>query len=166
MQSLNADLRFLETLFTLKVVTNTTCKKSRDLYKERDIFMHIAHLNSVRISMRNDACKGPPFLHDNYFRKILYLTKYSSETIITLFNCMVVFHSIFSIWHGQPLSYLHGKNLSPVQIMNSDGMNSKNIVKNVGITNDSVDMHNICTIIMRWTMSLASILGMNCVSCT
>ena len=26
----------------------------------------------------------------------------------TLFNFMVVFHFIFSIWHGPPLSYLHG----------------------------------------------------------
>ena len=24
---------------------------------------------------------------------------------------MVVFHSIYSIWHGPPLSYLHGKKL-------------------------------------------------------
>ena len=31
-----------------------------------------------------------------------------------------------------------------VQVMNSDGMNSTNIVKNVGVSNDSIDMNNIC----------------------
>ena len=29
--------------------------------------------------------------------------------VTTLFSCMVVFYSIFSIWHGAPRSYLHGK---------------------------------------------------------
>ena len=29
--------------------------------------------------------------------------------IITLFICMVVIYSIFRLWHGPPLSYLHGK---------------------------------------------------------
>lgn len=59
------------TLFTLKVVANTMCKKSQDLYKVRDIFVHIVHFNSVLISMHNDACRSPPFLGDNYFCKTL-----------------------------------------------------------------------------------------------
>ena len=39
---------------------------------------------------------------------------YLSKTIMmskTLFSYMVVFHAIYSIWHGPPLSYLHGKKL-------------------------------------------------------
>ena len=30
---------------------------------------------------------------------------------ITLFSCMIVFHSVFNIWHRPPLPYLHGKKL-------------------------------------------------------
>ena len=33
------------------------------------------------------------------------------KQIITLQSCMVVFHSIFCIYHGPPLYYLHGKKL-------------------------------------------------------
>ena len=58
--------------------------------------------------------------------------------LITLFNYMDVFHSKFSIWHGSPISYLHGKKQMLVQIMNS-----KNSVNNVDIFNDSVAMNNI-----------------------
>lgn len=32
----------------------------------------------------------------------------------------------------------------PVRVMNSDGMNSKNIGKSVGVSNDSVDMNKSC----------------------
>ena len=72
---------------------------------------------------------------------------YKQECTITLFNCMVVFRSIFSSWHGPPLYYLHGKNLEnknkmlSVQTMTSAGLNSKNIVNIVVIFNDSVAMN-------------------------
>ena len=36
----------------------------------------------------------------------------SQGIFITLFSCMVVLHSIFSIGYGSPLSYLHGKKLT------------------------------------------------------
>ena len=68
---------------------------------------------------------------------------------IPLFSCMVVFHSISIIWHGHPLSCLHGRNsknrkkLMLVRIMNSVGMNSKNIMNNIKIFNDSAIMNNI-----------------------
>ena len=52
---------------------------------------------------------------------------------------MVAFNYIFSICHGPPLSYLYGKKLRNkkklmlIQIMNSVGLNSKNIVNNANI---------------------------------
>ena len=55
---------------------------------------------------------------------------------------MVVFHSIFNICCGPPLSYLHERNLENkkklmlLQIMNNDGLNSKNIVNCVSTFND------------------------------
>ena len=88
---------------------------------------------------------------------------------ITLLNCVVVFHSIFSIWHGPPLSYLHERNLENrkklalVRITNSAGMDTMNIVNNVGIFNDSAamnsvfrewcrDEHCIMWIVLEWIM--------------
>ena len=41
-----------------------------------------------------------------------------------------------------PLSYIHGKKLTPVGIMNSVGSNSKNIANSVGIFTD-IDAINI-----------------------
>ena len=67
---------------------------------------------------------------------------------ITLFTCIVVFHSIFSIQHGPPLFYLHGKKLKKSEEidtgmkMNSASLNSKNVVNYVGIFNDSVVMNS------------------------
>ena len=51
--------------------------------------------------------------------------------------CFILY---FSIWHGPPLSYLHGKKprkwkkLTPVWIMNNAGLNSKNIVNGGSIS--------------------------------
>lgn len=42
--------------------------------------------------------------------------------------------------------------MAPMQIMNRVGMNSSNIVNNVGIFIDIVAMHNILVIILGWTM--------------
>ena len=50
---------------------------------------------------------------------------------ITLLSCMVVLPSIFSIGHGPPLSYLHGKKMTPVRIMNSVALYSKKNMNNV-----------------------------------
>jgi hypothetical protein len=69
--------------------------------------------------------------------------------VTTLFSCMVVFHCIFSIWHGSPLSYLHGRNLEskkklmPIRMMNSAGMNNINIVNNIDISSDNVVLNSI-----------------------
>jgi hypothetical protein len=49
-----------------------------------------------------------------------------------------VFHSIFNIWHGYPLSRLHGEKLTPIRIMNSVSLNSKNFVNSVVIFDDNV----------------------------
>ena len=63
---------------------------------------------------------------------------------IKLFIHMVVFLSIFSIYHMSPLSYLHGKKLMLVQLINNASMNSKNVVNNVGIFwGDSTSMNSI-----------------------
>jgi hypothetical protein len=42
-----------------------------------------------------------------------------------------------------PLSYIHGKKLTPVRIMNSASSNSKNIANSVGIFTDSDAISNI-----------------------
>ena len=63
--------------------------------------------------------------------------------LITLFKCRVVLYSIFSTWHGPPLSYIHGKKLTLVWIMDSANMESKNIVDHVGVFSDSIAMNNI-----------------------
>ena len=55
---------------------------------------------------------------------------------------MLVLCSIFSNNMGLHYFYLHGKKLTPVQIMNSASMNNMNIVNSLGIFN-----------------------GMNCASC-
>ena len=65
---------------------------------------------------------------------------------ITLFSCMVVFHLAIDMG----LRYLtlmrrnleNKKKLMPVRIMNSAGMNSKNIVNNVSIFSDGVAMNS------------------------
>ena len=44
------------------------------------------------------------------------------------------------MWHGPPLSYLNGKKLTPIRIMNSANMNSKNFVNGVGIFNDRTSL--------------------------
>ena len=54
---------------------------------------------------------------------------------------MVVFHSIFNIWHGPPLSYFHGKEIDVG--MNDEYYQYQNIMNSVGILNDSVAMNNI-----------------------
>ena len=65
-----------------------------------------------------------------------------SETYYVVFSCMIVFRSIFNIWHGHPLPYLHGDKLKiheeliSIWIMNSASLNSKYIVNNVNIFND------------------------------
>ena len=41
-----------------------------------------------------------------------------------------------------PLSYIHGKKLTPVRIMNSAGSNSKNIANSVGVFIDSDVINN------------------------
>jgi hypothetical protein len=68
---------------------------------------------------------------------------------ITLFNCMVVFHLIYSIWHGPPPSHLHEKKfkkrrkkLTSVWIMNNIGVDSTNIVNSVNIFDINVAMNN------------------------
>ena len=43
-----------------------------------------------------------------------------------------------------PLSYLHGKQMTPIGLMNNAGSNIKNIVHSVGIFSD-----NVATNIMR-----------------
>ena len=69
--------------------------------------------------------------------------------VTTLFSYMVVFHCIFSIWHGSPLSYLRGRNLEikkklmPIWMINSAGMNNINIVNNVNIFNDNFAFNSI-----------------------
>ena len=55
---------------------------------------------------------------------------------------MVAFHSIFSIQHSPPLSYLHGKKLIKYEEIDV-GMNSKNIMNNVSIFKDNVGMISI-----------------------
>ena len=71
------------------------------------------------------------------------------QTYITLFRCMVVFHSLSSVWHGAPLSCLHTKRnlenrktLTSIQIMNSVSLSSTTIVNSVGIFNDNVVMNS------------------------
>ena len=72
---------------------------------------------------------------------LLRLGKLELQT--PLHNFIYLAHSIFSISHGPPLSYPHGKNLENmkkltfVRIMNSVSLNSKNIVDSVGILNGS-----------------------------
>jgi hypothetical protein len=94
----------------------------------------------------------------------------SYKISITLFDCIVVFHSIFSIWHGLPLSYLHKKKLRIEEETDvgtySASMNSKNIVTSVGIFNDSdaidiILLKNInekwfLGIVLGWTMILVN----------
>ena len=56
-----------------------------------------------------------------------------------LLNCMIVFHSVCSIGHGPPLSYLQGKKLRKQEEIDV-GMN---IVNSVGIFfSDSVVMNS------------------------
>ena len=43
----------------------------------------------------------------------------------TLFDCMVAFHSIFSIGHGPPLSYLHGKKFRKYEETNTNTNNKQ-----------------------------------------
>ena len=67
------------------------CKKSQDLYKARDIFMHIAHFNIFLISMHNDACRSPPFWVTIGFSKTFYLTKIfnqNTHNTIQLHGCV------------------------------------------------------------------------------
>ena len=59
-----------------------------------------------------------------------------TSSLITLFNYMVVVLSIFSTRDVSCLSYLHGKKLMPIRIMNSVGLNNKNIVSDINIFND------------------------------
>ena len=54
---------------------------------------------------------------------------------------MVMFHSRFSIQHGPPLSYLHGKNLENKNKIDA-GSNSKNIVNSASVFNDIDYVHN------------------------
>ena len=57
--------------------------------------------------------------------------------------------TLFNIGHGPSLSYLHGKKLenreelTPIRIMINVGMNSENIVNNVGIFNNDVVLNRI-----------------------
>ena len=53
---------------------------------------------------------------------------------------------------GPPLSYLHGKKLTPVRSMNSDSMN---IANSFGIFNDSAAMNSV----------IGNNIGMNSESC-
>ena len=69
---------------------------------------------------------------------VVSLYEDTRSAMLLLFSCMVVcVHSIVSIGHGLPLSYLHGKKLMMVHIMNSASLNSKGFVNNVGIFHDS-----------------------------
>ena len=82
---------------------------------------------------------------------------------------MVVFHSIFSIWHGPSLSYLHGKKLKKQEEIDAGsnnecaGLNSENIMNSVNTLNASFAINDN---LGGWTIFPTKIPGMNNNSCT
>ena len=102
--------------------------------------METAHWTAIPISIYDKLCHNEV---KNKAHFVLECPLSSSiidkfQSLATLFSYKVVFHSIFNIWHGPPLYCLHGnslenrKKLTPIRIMSSVGMNSRNIVYSVG----------------------------------
>ena len=90
------------------------------------------------------SCKGRRAWFNG--RIIYYISINIASTWHYSCMCKVVFHSIFSTWHGPHLvmgKNLENKRLMPVRIINSANMNySKNIVSVVDIFNDIGAMNN------------------------
>ena len=87
--------------------------------------------------------------HDYYNKSGEHTLKRLNTFLITLFSYMIVFHFIINMWHGPPISYLHGKktykigrNLHKHEQWIVLFWTLKNDINTIGIFNDNATIDN------------------------